>query len=277
MNQLSTSERAQVIRALVEGNSINSTVRMTGISKLTILKLIAEFGAACQKFHDERVVGLNVNRLQCDEIWAFCYCKKMNVTPEMEGKPGFGDCWTWTAIDSDSKLMVHWMVGQRDGRAAYDFMHGVAPRIGGRVQITTDGLHAYKSAIGICFDVEKRSDYAQCVKLYGDEIGQGKYSPGECTGVEVKVCWGDPDPDHISTSHVERSNLTLRMGMRRYTRLTNGFSKKIENHGHMTTIFLTYYNWCRRHMSLTKCTPAMAAGLTDHKWEIEELIDAICE
>ena len=276
MNQLSTSERAQVIRSLVEGNSINSTVRMTGISKPTILKLIASFGMACRKFHDERVQNLRTERLQCDEIWAFCYCKKANTPEHLEGLFGYGDCWTWTALDSDSKLMVDWMVGQRDANAAWDFMRTVAPRFRNRIQITTDGLYAYRGAIGYFFGAADRSDYANCVKMYGDQGGErqeSKYSPGECVGVEIKVMWGDPDPDHISTSHVERSNLTLRMGMRRYTRLTNGFSKKVENHSFMTTIFMTYYNWCRRHASLSKCTPAMAAGLTDRKWEIEELID----
>jgi IS1 family transposase len=277
MNKLTNAERVQVITALVEGNSINSIVRMTGISKPTILKILVDFGTAFRKFHDEHVNGLQSKRLQCDGIWAFCYCKKMNIPFAKEWKPGNGDVWTWTALDPDSKLMVDWMCGQRDGGAAYDFMRTLAPRFANRIQITTDGLHAYKNAMGTYFDLNEGCDYAQCIKEYENEpgpknIAPGKYSPGRCTGMDIKVCWGDPDPEHITTSHVERSNLTIRMGIRRYTRLTNGFSKKIENHGHMTAIFMTYYNWCRRHQSLMKCTPAMAAGLTDHKWDLADLV-----
>lgn len=274
MKVLSTAQRSAVIGALCEGNSINSTVRMTGVSKPTILKLIRDLGTACQRFHDERVVNLKTKRVQCDEIWAFCHCKKANTPEHLEGVFGVGDVWTWTAIDADSKLMLHWMVGERDAGYANEFMRGLAPRLACRIQITTDGLHAYWSAVGNAFDVDSRSDYAVCKKIYADAQGEGRYSPGECTGVEVKVRWGDPDPRHISTSFVERSNLTMRMGMRRYTRLTNAFSKKVENHIHMTTIFFTFYNWCRVHQTL-RTTPAVAAGLTTRAFSIADLIELI--
>lgn len=273
MKQLSTAKRVQVVALLVEGNSIASIVRLTGISKTTILKLLADIGTACQNYHDAKVRGLQTKRVQCDEIWAFVHCKKMNTPAHLENKFGIGDVWTWTAIDADSKLMIQWTIGRRDADCAHRFVGGLAPRLLNRVQITTDGLGVYKGAIARWFDVETDSDYAQCIKLY-DDLGEGKYSPGCCTGVEIKPTWGNPDPKHISTSFVERSNLTMRMGIRRYTRLTNGHSKKVENHKHMTTLFFMAYNFCRVHMTI-KTTPAIRAGLTDHKWSIEELVDLI--
>jgi IS1 family transposase len=273
MNKLSNETRAQVIRGLIEGNSIASLVRMTGVAKTTILRLLVQFGEACQMFHDERVVKLNTRRIQCDEVWAFVGAKEKNASDAKKAVFQWGDAWTWTALDSDSKLMVSWIVGPRHAGTANAIMRDMAWRLNNRVQVTTDAHKSYKSAVANAFGVDRNSDYAQCIKLYGEESGvpAGRYSPSECTGVEIKVMWGNPDPDHISTSHVERSNLTVRMGVRRYTRLTNGHSKKIENHVAMTSIFMTCYNWCRVHQTL-RVTPAMEAGLTDHVWEIEELL-----
>jgi IS1 family transposase len=270
MNQISTETRVRVIAALIEGMGINATSRMTGVCKNTILKLLAQMGNACEAFHDAKVVNLQTKRVQCDEIWAFCHCKKMNTPAHLEGKIGVGDVWTWTAIDADSKLMIEWMIGQRDADCAQRFMKGLAPRLLNRVQITTDGLGVYKAAIGNSFDVDTNSDYAQCIKLY-DDLGEGKYSPGRCTGVEIKPMWGNPEVKFISTSFVERHNLTIRMSNRRFTRLTNGHSKKIENHCHAIALNFVHYNFCRVHQTLKK-TPAMAAGLTDHVWTIDELI-----
>jgi IS1 family transposase len=273
MNKMSNERRAQIIRGLVEGNSIASLVRMTGVAKTTILRLVVEFGEVCWKFHDERVRALNTARVQCDEVWAFVGAKEKNASPEQKLDLKWGDAWTWTAIDADSKLMVSWIVGERHAGTANAIMRDVAQRLNDRVQITTDAHHSYRNAVANAFGVDRHSDYAQCIKLYGNEAGvntAARYSPSECTGVEIKIMWGDPDPDHITTSHVERSNLTVRMGMRRYTRLTNGHSKKIENHVAMTNIFMTCYNWCRIHQTL-KVTPAMEAGLTDRLWEVEDL------
>jgi IS1 family transposase len=271
MNKLSTRERVSVIAALVEGASINSTVRMTGVSKPTILKLIVELGAACWDMHCERVRDLPCERVQCDELWAFCYAKAKNVPEEKRGQIGVGDVWTWTAIDADSKLMISWLIGERTGYAANQFMHDVADRIANRVQLSSDGHHTYLNAVANAFGSDE-IDYAQLHKIYGTtHAGAGRYSPPECIGVKTIRCLGNPDPKHISTSFIERSNLTVRMGVRRYTRLTNGFSKKVENHTAMTTIFFTYYNWCRVHATTGK-TPAQASGLIDRKWLIEDMI-----
>jgi len=273
MNRLSTTERVQVIAALVEGNSINSTVRMTGISKPTILKLLVDLGKACKTFHDLEVRDLPSKRIQCDEVWAFCHCKQRNVKPELKGVFGVGDVWTWTALDADSKLMVAWAVGTRDGGYAAEFMNDVAARLSNRVQLTTDGHAAYLDAVSDAFGTN--IDYAMLIKLYGPTVpGEARYSPAACIGVAKRTVCGEPERRHISTSFVERSNLTVRMGMRRYTRLTNGFSKKVENHEHMTTIFFVYYNYCRIHQTL-EMTPAMEAGLTDRLWEIEDIVGLI--
>lgn len=281
MNKLSTADRVRVVMALVEGNSINSTVRMTGISKPTILKLIQQLGDACWRFHDEKVLGLQSKRIQCDELWSFCHAKARNVPAERQGVFGYGDVWTWTAIDADSKLMVSWLCERRDGKAANFFLNDVAKRLANRVQLTSDGHHTYLNAVANAFynmEADKELvDYAQIVKIYGnvyDGSAGGRYSPPECTGVKKKRCLGKPDMGHVSTSYVERSNLTVRMGVRRYTRLTNAFSKNIENHIAMTNIFFTYYNWCRIHQTL-RITPAMAAGLTTELWEVEDLIDLL--
>jgi IS1 family transposase len=274
MNKLSLAERASVVRALVEGNSVNSTARITGVSKPAILKLLADLGAACQKYHDERVRGLASKRIQCDEIWSFCYAKGKNVPADKRGQFGYGDVWTWTALDADSKLIVSYTIGPRDTPTAQDFMGDVASRLANRVQLTTDGHKAYLQSVGDAFDWDV--DYTMLIKLYGSAeggagSGGGRYSPPPCIGIKLQPIVGNPDPAHISTSFVERQNLTMRMSIRRFTRLTNAFSKKIENHGHMIALFFAYYNFCRVHQT-TKKTPAVAAGLTDHAWKVEELV-----
>jgi len=274
MNKLSTADRVRVIAALVEGCSIRSTVRMTGISKKTITKLIVDLGTACAAYHDKHVRNVKSKRIQCDEIWSFVYAKQKNVPKAMEGQFGVGDVWTWTAIDADSKLMVSYMVGQRDVDYATEFMNDVADRLANRVQLTTDGLKCYLQAIEDVFvgDV----DYAQLVKVYGKELGvpAGRYSPPVVTGCETHVIAGQPEQKHVSTSFVERQNLTMRMSMRRFTRLTNGFSKKVENHAHAIAIHYMHYNYCRIHKTL-RVTPAMEAGLSSHVLEIEELAELV--
>jgi IS1 family transposase len=270
MNKLSIEDRVRVVSCLIEGNSIASTVRMTGIAKTTILRLIVELGEACQKLHDETVRGLSCKRIQMDEVWAFIGARAVHASPEKRAVLKWGDAWTWTCIDADTKLMVAWLIGPRHAGTAHAIMRDVASRLTHRIQLTTDGLHAYWDAAAYAFDCEV--DFAQLVKLYGpDQSNERRYSPPKCIGIEIKKRIGDPDPDHISTSFAERSNLTARMGIRRYTRLTNAHSKKYENHVAMTAIYWTYYNWCRIHMSL-RVTPAMAAGLTKKLWEIEDLV-----
>lgn len=276
MNKLSVAERAAVVRALVEGNSIRATTRMTGISKTTILKLITDLGQACRAYHDAHVRGLTTRRVQCDEIWAFCYSKAKNVPDEKRGIFGYGDVWTWTAIDADSKLMVSYLVGERNMECAVPFMQDVRSRLANRVQLTTDAHKPYWFAVSLAF--ENEVDYSQLVKLYGPETGipAGRYSPPVCTGCKRKKILGNPDRKHVSTSFVERQNLTLRMSSRRYTRLTNGFSKKAENLGHSVAIHYMAYNFARPHMTLGKGrTPAMAAGLADHVWTMDELVSLI--
>ena len=270
MNKLSTADRVRVIAALVEGCSIRSTVRMTGIAKKTITKLIVDLGTACAAYHDKHVRNVKSKRIQCDEIWSFVYAKQKNVPKAMEGQFGIGDVWTWTAIDADSKLMVSYMVGQRDVDYATAFMNDVSDRLANRVQLTTDGLKCYLQAVEDVFVGEV--DYAQLVKVYGEVLGvpAGRYSPPVVTGCETHVIAGQPDQKHVLTSFVERQNLTMRMSMRRFTRLTNGFSKKVENHAHAIAIHYMHYNFCRIHKTL-RVTPAMEAGLSSHVWEIEEL------
>jgi IS1 family transposase len=274
MNRLSMAKRVQVIAALVEGNSINATCRMFGVGKHTVLRLLEDAGCACAAYHHHNVRGLRVHRLQCDEIWSFVGAKRKNVTPEQESE-GWGDVWTWTAIDADTKLIVTYYVGDRSKRAAHEFMADCAERITNRPQITTDALRHYVNAIEDAFGADV--DYAMLHKLYGAPTpDESRYSPATCIGCDMKVVSGDPDPKHVSTSYVERQNLTMRMSMRRFTRLTNGFSKKLENHGHQVALYFFHYNFCRVHKTL-RVTPAMEAGLTDQVWTLEELCGLLPE
>src|SRR5947209_9278155 len=269
MNCLSTETRARVISCLIEGCSIRATVRMTGAAKNTVVKLLAEIGCACAGYHNRAVRNLKVRRLQCDEIWCFVGAKAKNVSVEKK-QEGWGDVWTWVGIDADTKLVVSYLVGGRDGGWAKDFMEDCAKRISHRVQITTDGHRAYLDAVEEAFGSD--IDYAMLQKIYGapsDEETR-RYSPAKCIGCDMKVVSGDPDPKHVSTSFVERQNLTMRMHMRRFTRLTNGHSKKIDNHRHAVALHYMYYNFCRIHQTLC-VTPAMEAGISDHVWSLEEI------
>jgi IS1 family transposase len=241
---------------------------MTGVAKNTVAKLLADLGTACAAYHDEHVRNLKVRRLQCDEIWCFCGSKAKNTRLEKKAE-GWGDIWTWIGIDADTKLVVSYLVGGRDGGWAKDFMEDCASRIKNRVQITTDGHRVYLDAIENAFGAD--IDYAMLQKIYGaSSEPETRYSPAKCIGTDMKVISGNPDPKHISTSFVERQNLTMRMHIRRFTRLTNGFSKKADNHRHSVALHYMFYNYCRTHQSI-RCTPAMEAGLTDHVWTVEEL------
>jgi IS1 family transposase len=255
---------------LVEGNSIRATCRLTGVSKDAVLKLIPDLGMACAAFHNSAVRGVKTQRVQCDEIWSFCYAKEKNVPAEKEGT-GAGSVWTWTAIDADSKLIISYLCGERDASWACKFMEDLASRVTTRIQITTDGHRAYAEAVEGAFGMDV--DYAMLIKLYGSsgDSPDTRYSPAACIGTRTGVLSGNPDRNHISTSYVERQNSNLRMGVRRFTRLTNAFSKKFENHCHMVAIYHAYYNFCRVHQTL-RVTPAMEAGLTDHIWSLQELV-----
>jgi IS1 family transposase len=268
MNRLSVQKRSAVIAALIEGNSVRSTCRLTGTAKGTILALIADLGKVCETYHDEHVRNLSSRRVQADEIWSFCYGKDKNVSMDQKAL-GAGSVWTWTAIDADSKLIISYLSGQRDAAWASAFLKDVASRVSNRVQLTTDALKIYVGAVEVAFGAN--IDYAMLIKLYGNPQSEGRYSPGVCIGTERHVVNGSPDPAHISTSYVERSNLSMRMHMRRYTRLTNGFSKKMENHIHMLAIYFMFYNFVRIHKTL-RVTPAMEAGISDHVWSIEDLV-----
>lgn len=273
MNKLNDSKRAQVIAALVEGNSIRATVRMTGVAKNTIVKLLADVGKACAEYQDKALRNLPCKNVQCDEIWSFCYAKEKNVPEDKKGRFGYGDVWTWTAIDADTKLIPSWLVSDRSAHAASQFIDDLAGRLNNRIQLTTDGYKVYLNAVDDAFGSD--IDYAMLVKMYGnDPQAETRYSPATCTGAEKIVVQGKPDLKHISTSYAERQNLTMRMSMRRFTRLTNAFSKKIENHTHAISLYFMYYNFCRIHQSL-RVTPAMAAGVTDHVWEINDIISLI--
>lgn len=270
MNRLANDKRVQAIAALVEGASINATCRMTAVAKHTILKLLKDMGCACAAYHNKTVRNLRVRRVQADEIWAFVYGKDKNLTLE-QVQAGAGSVWTWTALDADTKLVISYMLGDRGAATAQSFMRDVAGRIANRIQLTTDGHRVYAEAVEDAFGAD--IDYAMLVKIYGasSDNPESRYSPATCIGCRTGVLAGSPDPDHISTSFVERSNLSMRMGMRRFTRLTNAFSKKLENHGHMVALYFMHYNFCRVHNTL-RVTPAMEAGLTDHVWSMEELI-----
>lgn len=274
MNKLDATRRAQVVAALVEGNSIRSTVRMTGVAKNTVAKLLVELGAACTQYMNSHFVNLKCERVQADEIWSFLGAKAKNVTPALKAKnPWAGDLWTWVAIDADSKLVCTWMVGPRDWHTAKMFVDDLAGRLANRIQLSTDGLKLYAFAVNSAFEGD--IDYGVINKRYAgsvDETGAApKYSPAKCIGCDKQVKVGNPDPKHMNTSYVERQNLTMRMGMRRYTRLTNAFSKKIENHVASLALHYMHYNFVRIHSTL-RVTPAMAAGVTDRLWSIEDII-----
>jgi IS1 family transposase len=274
MNKLSTQKRASVIAALVEGVGINGACRMTGVAKHTVLALLAQLGTACARYQDEQLRGLRCERLQCDEIWAFCYAKQKNIPEEFRGRLGFGDTWTWVAIDADTKLVPSFLVGERSLEYAVKFIEDLASRLAHRVQLTTDGLTAYLEAVEGAFGHE--IDYAMLQKLYASPPteGRARYSPAECCGTRTHRVSGHPEGAQISTSYVERQNLTMRMHMRRFTRLTNGFSKKIENHAHAVALYFMYYNFAKVHSTL-RVTPAMEAGVSDHVWTLEEIVSLL--
>jgi IS1 family transposase len=280
MNKLPFAKRIQVVTALVEGCSIRSTVRMTGVAKNTIVKLLAEVGTACARYQHDKLRNLNCRRLQLDEIWSFVYAKAKNVPEEKQGEFGVGDVWTWVAIDAETKLCPSWLVASRDLCDAKVFVTDLAERLATRVQITSDGHKCYVEAVDEAFGGEV--DFAQLIKLYGNEGNKAnpetKYSPGECCGTKTKIISGGPLEEHISTSFAERQNLTMRMRMRRFTRLTNAFSKKLENHEHSVALHFMVYNFIRPHQTLTKLanghptTPTMAAGIANHCWTIADLL-----
>lgn len=271
-NVLSKSARAQIVRCLVEGNSIRATERMTGSTKKAITRLLCLLGPACEEFEDRTLRQLTCKRIQCDEIWSFVGCKEQHL-PHSERGQGRGDCWTWTAIDPDTKLIAAWHVGLREASDSMDFMEKLASRLANRVQLTTDGHKSYLSSVDAAFGSDV--DFGQAIKVYHAPLDQGRiearYSPSRCKEVKRNVIIGSPDPDHISTSHNERHNLTMRMQMRRFTRLTNAFSKKMENHAYAVALHMVHYNFFRIHQSL-RVTPAMAAGISDHVWDLEELV-----
>jgi IS1 family transposase len=270
MNTLNIERQTAVIAALVEGNSVRSTVRMTGVAKDTVLKLLARIGQVCAEYQDKTLRNLTCKRIQCDEIWQFCYAKEKNVPEELRGKFGYGDVWTWVAIDADTKLIASFTLGTRGAQTAKRFMDDLASRLANRVQLTTDGHRVYLQAVEDAFG--SNIDYAMLVKLYGtNSEPETRYSPAQCIGAMASTVTGRPDARHISTSYVERQNLTMRMSMRRFTRLTNGFSKKIENHQHALALYFMYYNFCRVHQTL-RVTPAMEAGISDHVWNLSELV-----
>jgi IS1 family transposase len=272
MNKSSTAKRAQILGMMVEGVSIRAIARMTNASKNTIVKLLADAGNACSDYQDRALRNLPSKRIQADEIWSFVYAKQKNVPQEKRGQFGYGDLWTWTALDADNKLIVCWHVGTRDADAAYAFMMDVASRLANRIQLTTDGHAAYLSAVDAAFSRGPGVDYAQLVKIYGTSPeAQRRYSPPICLGAQKSEIRGTPNPDHISTSYVERQNLSMRMGMRRFTRLTNAFSKKLENHMHALSIYFMHYNFVRIHQTL-RVTPAMEAGVSSRLWSVEHMV-----
>jgi IS1 family transposase len=268
MNKLPLEKRVQILAMLVEGSSMRSVSRVAKVSINTVSKLLVDAGEACANYHYDNVKSVKAQRIQCDEIWAFCYSKQAN-TPS--GKRGLaGDLWTWTAIEADSKLIVSYMIGDRDARTAHMLMTDLQGRLANRVQLTTDGHRPYLNAVTDTFG--DAVDYAMLVKLYGETPeAEKRYSPAECIGARKEAITGNPDPRHISTSYTERHNLTMRMSMRRYTRLTNAFSKKIDNHVHMVALYTVWYNFVRGHKALKGGTPAMAAGLIDHSFSMEWL------
>ncbi len=276
MNNLPFEKKVAVVSALVEGNSIRATSRMTGVARDTILRLLEDVGQACGEFHDRAVRGVKSRRVQCDELWGFCYAKEKNVPASLKGQFGYGDVWTWMAVDADTKLTISYLVADRDAGSAHAFMQDLAGRLAHRVQLTTDGHRVYLEAVEDAFGAD--IDYATLVKIYGtpqDAVKpETRYSPPTCIGAQAATITGRPDPRHISTSYVERQNLTMRMSMRRFTRLTNGFSKKVDNLRHAVALYAVHYNFCRVHQTL-RVTPAMEAGLSDHIWDIREVVQLL--
>lgn len=269
MNKLSREKQTQIIAALVEGNSLRSTSRLCDVAFNSVLKLLPQIGRACLEYQDKTLRNLTCKRIQCDECWSFCYAKQKNIPAEKQGQFGYGDVWTWVAIDPDTKLVPSFMVGNRDLQTAKIFISDLAGRLTNRVQLTTDGLRVYLQAVEDAFG--RDIDYAMLVKLYGnDREAEARYSPAECIGCKEIGIMGRPDPRHISTSHVERQNLSMRMGMRRFTRLTNAFSKKVDNHFWAIALYYMHYNFARIHKTL-RVTPAMEAGVSDHVWSVEEI------
>lgn len=273
MNKLSVARRAQVLSMLCEGSSMQSTSRVCDVAFNSIVKLLADAGRACEAFHDQTVRGVTSKRVQVDEIWSFVYAKAKNVKTAKAAPDYAGDLWTWTALDADSKLIVSYLVGGRDAAFASAFMQDVASRLANRVQLTSDGHKPYLQAVEDAFGAD--IDYAMLIKHYGEPVGAlGRYSPGECIGTEQRRVEGRPDPKHVSTSYAERQNLTMRMQMRRFTRLTNAFSKKAENHYFMVCLYTVWYNFVKMHKTL-KCTPAMASGLTPRLWDMTDIVALI--
>lgn len=278
MNRLDTKTRRRVAACLVEGCSLRATARMTGVSLNTVTALLVKLGEACDEYQDRALRNLRTGRVQADEIWSFCGAKDRNIPKEREGEHGLGSVWTWTAIDADSRLVLTWHIGSRDQDDACKFMLDVASRVAGPVQLTTDGHKPYRWATALAFD-DGMVEYAQLIKKYqGIEDGHhsGKYSPPVCTGVDRVPRIGNPDPDHISTSYVERQNLTMRMSMRRFTRLTNGHSKKLDNHRHAVALHFMVYNFVKVHGTI-KVTPAMAVGIASRAWTLDDVIGLIHE
>lgn len=270
MNQLDTSKRVQVLSALCEGNSIRSVTRMFGVGKNTVARLLLAAGSACAEYQDKALCKLGCTRIQCDEIWQYVGAKDKNVPQERRQEFGIGSVWTWVALDAESKLVCSWMIGDRSAEAAYAFMQDLAGRLANPIQLTTDGHSVYVNAVEAAFG--SGIDYAMLVKLYGESgDSEKRYSPAECVGCERKQITGTPDPKHISTSYVERQNLTMRMQMRRFTRLTNGFSKKLEHHIAAVSLHFMYYNFVRIHQTL-RCTPAMAAGVEPGLWDFNDIV-----
>lgn len=272
MNRLPLERRARILGMLVEGSSLRATSRLADVSINTVTKLLVDVGTACEQYQDRALRNLKCKRIQCDEIWSFVYAKAKNLPEQYAGAFGYGDVWTWTALDADSKLVPSWAVGRRDGFTAQAFIRDLADRLATRVQLTTDGHKVYLEAVEGAFGSE--IDYAMLVKMYEGDSGkrdaQARYSPPACLGTRTVCIAGQPDPHHISTSYVERQNLSMRMGMRRFTRLTNAFSKKVDNHKAALALYFTQYNFARIHKTL-RVTPAMEAGVADHVWSLEEI------
>jgi IS1 family transposase len=273
MNKLPLAKRAQILHMLVEGSSMRSISRVVDVSINTVTKTLVDAGLACAAIHDETVRNVKATRVECDEAWAFCYAKQKNVATAKAAPENAGDVWTWLALEADTKLILSYLVGGRDGEYAVALMDDLRSRITNRVQLTTDGHRAYLNAVEEAFGDD--IDYAMLVKLYGEgPKTEARYSPAECIGIRKTPITGNPDKALVSTSYVERANLSMRMHMRRFTRLTNAFTKKFENHCHMVALYAVFYNFVRIHKTL-KVTPAMAAGVSDRLWSVEDIIALI--